>query len=241
MGMPVQLEITDEHAPLELYERVFDYLKSIDTRFSTYIQESEVSRINRHELKEAEYSAEMQEVLSLSEETKNQTGGYFDIRTPEGLLDPSGLVKGWAINAAASIVSEAGFKDFYIEIAGDIQTNGMNAEGKEWSIGIRNPLSRDEVVKVLYPRGAGIATSGTSERGNHIYDPHAPGVHPDSYASITVIGPNVYEADRFATAAFAMGESGIRFIEALPGFEAYAINHKGIATMTSGFDSYTNI
>ncbi len=53
--------------------------------------------------------------------------------------------------------------------------------------------------------------------------------------SLTVIGPNVYEADRFATAAFAMGKNGIAFIEQLQGFEGYQIDGAGIATMTSGF------
>ena len=57
-------------------------------------------------------------------------------------------------------------------------------------------------------------------------------------ASISVIGPNVYEADRFATAAFAMGEKGIEFIEGLKGFEGYMIKNNQIAVMTSGFKKY---
>ena len=57
--------------------------------------------------------------------------------------------------------------------------------------------------------------------------------------SITVVGSDVLEADRFATAAFAMGRAGIGFIEAYPGLEAYQINAAGIATMTSGFSELT--
>jgi thiamine biosynthesis lipoprotein len=146
-----------------------------------------------------------------------------------------------AINSAAEMLLRDGFKDFYIEIAGDLQTHGVNSEGKEWSIGIRNPSSRDEVVKVLYPHGKGVATSGTYIRGNHIYTPIAVDESPSEYVSLTVIGPNIYEADRFATAAFAMGAKGIHFLESRSGFEAYAIDHKGIATMTTGFDTYTTI
>jgi thiamine biosynthesis lipoprotein len=56
--------------------------------------------------------------------------------------------------------------------------------------------------------------------------------------SLTVIGPNVYEADRFATAAFAMGKRGIYFIEQLPGFEGYMIDAAARATFTSGFERY---
>jgi thiamine biosynthesis lipoprotein len=61
----------------------------------------------------------------------------------------------------------------------------------------------------------------------------------EEIVSLTVIGPNIYEADRFATAAFAMGEKGILFIEDLAGFEGYMINHEGLATFTSGFKEYT--
>ncbi len=60
----------------------------------------------------------------------------------------------------------------------------------------------------------------------------------EGVVSLTVVGPNIYEADRFATAAFAMGEAGIMFIEKLPGFEGYMVNDNGIATFTSGFEKY---
>jgi thiamine biosynthesis lipoprotein len=56
--------------------------------------------------------------------------------------------------------------------------------------------------------------------------------------SLTVIGPDIYEADRFATAAFAMGQAGIIFVEQLEGFEGYLINQEGQATFTSGFARY---
>jgi thiamine biosynthesis lipoprotein len=117
--------------------------------------------------------------------------------------------------------------------------NGTNAEGKEWSVGIRNPFNIQEIVKVVYPRGEGIATSGSYIRGDHIYNPHKPEEKIKEIVSITVIGPDVLEADRFATAAFAMGRQGIEFIEQLKGFEGYAINAEGIATMTNGFGAYT--
>ena len=63
----------------------------------------------------------------------------------------------------------------------------------------------------------------------------------EEIVSISVIGQNIYEADRFATAAFAMQKEGINFIERLDGLEAYMIDNKGIATMTSGFEKYTKI
>ena len=75
-------------------------------------------------------------------------------------------------------------------------------------------------------------------RGQHIYNPKKPDEKINDIVSLTVIGPNVYEADRFATAAFAMGKDGIYFIEKLPDFEGYMIDKDGIAKMTSGFEQY---
>jgi FAD:protein FMN transferase len=91
---------------------------------------------------------------------------------------------------------------------------------------------------VLALSDCGVATSGTAIRGQHIYDPLQPGVPLLEVLSLTVIGPNIYEADRFATAAFAMGKRGIQFIETLPGFEGYLIDANARATYTSRFERY---
>ncbi len=248
MDMPIEIELPvadiDAHKAIE---DAFAYLISVDERFSTYKEDSEISRINRGELMLAASSEEMKEVFALGEKTKKETHGFFDIHRPDpstpfgagGLIDPSGIVKGWAILNTAKIIRNAGFENYFINAGGDIASHGKNAAGEEWSVGIRNPFNTNEIVKVVYPRGKGIATSGSYIRGDHIYNPHAPEEKLRDIVSITVIGPDVLEADRFATAAFAMGKDGIAFIETLPGFEGYAIDAHGIATMTSGFASYT--
>lgn len=236
MGMPVAVEIVG--ASDDAAQEIFKYFRSVDDTFSTYKEGSEISRINRGELTPSEYSNDVEEVLRLSEETKQLTGGFFDITTPHGTLDPSGLVKGWAINNAAKLLRSRGHENFYIEIGGDIATSGVNEKGEEWCIGIRNPSKREEIVKVVVPRGKGVVTSGTAARGSHIWDPHTGKEVETDVLSLTVIGPNVYEADRFATAAFAMGLVGISFIESLEGFEGYQITADGLASMTSHFSDY---
>ena len=102
----------------------------------------------------------------------------------------------------------------------------------------RNPFDGQQIIKVVHPRGRGVATSGTYVRGEHIYNPHAPDRPIADIVSLTVIGPDVLEADRFATAAFAMGRAGIQFIEAMPGLEGYVVDRSGRATLTSGFGDY---
>lgn len=236
MGMPITVEILDVGATEADIEKVFASFRAIDETFSTYKEQSEISKINRGELTGDAYSEAMKTILALSEQTRQETRGYFDIRH-DGMLDPSGIVKGWAILQAARMLKAAGFVNFFIDAGGDIQVAGTK-QGHPWRVGIRNPFNRNEYVKVLALTDKGIATSGTAIRGQHIYNPHQPQMPIEEIVSLTVIGPDVYEADRFATAAFAMGKRGIYFIEQLSGFEGYMIDASARATFTSGFERY---
>lgn len=250
MGMPIEIEIVPTSPRFrgasgteveEALEKAFAYLVAVDNRFSTYKPESEIMQINRRELTHEAASAEMKEIFDLAEKTKQETNGFFDIKQSNGSLDPSGVVKGWAIKNAAEGIRTEGFENYFVNAGGDIASRGRNEKGEEWSVGIKNPFNQTEIVKVVYPRGKGIATSGSYIRGAHIYNPHDPAQRLDNLVSLTVIGSDVLEADRFATAAFAMGEEGIAFIENLDGFEGYAITKDGIATITSGFGEYTSL
>lgn len=240
MGMPITVEIVDPQATEEIFNEVFKYFTHIDEKFSTYKSTSEITAINNGILALGDASEEMQFVFMMCEETKQQTGGYFDSKTPSGKYDPSGLVKGWAIWNAAKLIEKNGFTNFYVDAGGDIQPHGHNADGGKWAVGIRNPFNQNENIKVVYIGDAheGVATSGTYIRGNHIYNPRRVGEPVSEMVSLTVIGPNIHDADRFATAAFAMGTDGIRFIEQLPGYEGYAIDKDKVATMTTGFEKY---
>ena len=125
-----------------------------------------------------------------------------------------------------------------MDAGGDIQACGKNSQGEKWRVGIRNPFNMNEIVKVLSVSDGGVATSGTYVRGQHVYNPKNSGDTLTDILSLTVIGPDVYEADRFATAAFAMGRSGIDFLEYLPEFEGYMIDKDKQATYTTGFMRY---
>ena len=239
MGMPIMVEIVDPFVRDEIFSSVFDYFISIDERFSTYKETSEITKINQGLITVSDYSDDMKTVFALCEETKKLTHGYFDIQGRSGKIDPSGLVKGWSIFHAAELLKKMGCKNFFIDAGGDIEAFGKNRHGELWSVGIRHPFNENEIVKVVYLKNQGIATSGTYIRGQHIYNPFDKKRLITDIVSLTVIGPNVYEADRFATAAFAMGRTGISFIESLPGFEGYVIDKEGKATMTTNFAYYT--
>lgn len=237
MGMPVTLEVVDKAASEPLFGEVFDYFIYVDEKFSTYKDSSEISRINRGELKFEDASEDMKIIFDLAEQTRRESNGYFDIHH-NGIMDPSGIVKGWAIYNAAEILRKKGFENFYVDAGGDIQARGKNSQGENWRVGIRNPFNMDEIVKIISVSDCGVATSGTYVRGQHIYNPKNDGEDITDILSLTVIGPDVYEADRFATAAFAMGRAGIDFIEYLPRFEGYMIDKDKQATYTTGFARY---
>lgn len=237
MGMPITVEIVDSTATDAITNAVFDYFDRVDRKFSTYKADSEISQINRGELTLSDVSPEMQEIFALAKQTRLETDGYFDIWHKD-MYDPSGIVKGWAIFQAARLLKDEGFENYYVEAGGDVQAEGKNALGTKWRVGIRNPFNLNEIVKVVGASGCGVATSGTSIRGQHIYNPKKDGELLTEIVSLTVIGPNIYEADRFATAAFAMGREGIYFIERRQGLEGYMIDQNGKATLTTGFGHY---
>lgn len=240
MGTPIIIEIIDKEAKQKLFDEVFDYFRYVDEKFSTYKSESEISAINNKKLVEENWSEDMKKIFELGAETEKLTDGYFNIVTPEGAFDPSGIVKGWSIMNAANILKNRGVKNFCVEAGADIQTCGTNGDGQPWSVGIQNPFNKKrEIVKKVYLKNKGIATSGSYVRGNHIYNPKNLQSDLKDIVSLTVIGPNIFEADRYATAAFAMGTDGIFFIDELSGFEGYSIDKNGVATMTRGFNKYT--
>jgi FAD:protein FMN transferase len=248
MGMPITVAIPDrermdDHAPGRAFatveqaaDAVFGYFRKVDERFSPYKPESETSRIGRGAVLPSELSPEMQEVLRLSEETRRMTNGYFDVWF-KGRFDPSGLVKGWAISKAAEILDADGLVSFSIEAGGDIETRGANDDGLPWVVGIRNPFDPSTIIRSVRLGSRGIATSGTYIRGEHIYNPRT-GKKANEIASLTVIGPNAYEADRFATAAFVMGQAGVEYVGGLSELDAYMVDWSGTATFTPGFARY---
>src|SRR5260370_31386891 len=106
MGMPITVKVVDPSVTEADIEKVFAYFRAVDDIFSTYKKHSEISKINRGELCAEEYSDEMKTILALSEQTKQQTHGYFDIHH-NVIADPSGIVKGWAIFQAATMLKKA--------------------------------------------------------------------------------------------------------------------------------------
>src|ERR1035437_4293691 len=106
MGMTISIEIVDPGINEKIFDKIFSYFEKVDETFSVYKKNSEITLINEGKIKQNEYSHDMKEIFLLADKTKKDTNGYFDIKTPEGKYNPSGLVKGWAIYDASKIILE---------------------------------------------------------------------------------------------------------------------------------------
>jgi len=224
MGTAIGIDLRDRHVSEAAVDEAFASLRAADARFSTYKRDSEVSRLGRGELTLAECSLELRRVLALSEQLRSESLGHFDVHghRADGGLDPSGVVKGWAVEQAAWILDAAGARNYAINAGGDILVRGEPQRGQPWRIGIRHPLQSDAVAHVVELRDGAVATSGAYERGEHIINPLSSAA-PRDWLSLTVIGPSLSLADAYATAAFAMGLAGLAWVNAHPGYRAMGI------------------
>jgi len=216
--------------------RTVRWLHWVDATFSPYREDSEVSRLGRGSLTLAECAPELAEVLAACADVSARSGGYFTVR-PGGRFDPSGYVKGWAVEHAAAMLTAAGSAGHSVNGGGDIQCVGEAGPGRPWRVGIADPLRPGSLALAVTGRDFAVATSGVAERGPHIIDPHT-GQPATGLASITVTGAGLAAADAYATAAFAMGPAARDWVESLEGYEAFAITPAGTAWQTSGFGAY---
>ncbi|WP_406090293.1 FAD:protein FMN transferase [Streptomyces sp. NBC_01013] len=239
MGTVFSFDIRDEPTPAirHAVQEAVQLLHRVDAVFSTYRPDSYISRLGRGEIRVGDCPPEVDEVLALCAQAAHVTDGWFST-TPAGTLDPSGLVKGWAIEAASHVLHAAGAHNSCVNGGGDLQLRGRATANSPWRIGIAHPLHSGELSTVITAgRTMAIATSGTAERGAHILDPHT-GAPAAAFASLTVIGPRLTMTDAYATAAFARGGDARDWLEALGGYEALAILPDGRSWQTSGFGQY---
>jgi thiamine biosynthesis lipoprotein len=239
MGMPILVDVRDPDVGGETLERVFDWLRLVDETFSTYREDSEISRLNRGELALADASADVREILERCGRLRDETRGYFDARAASpDRVDPSGLVKGWSVDRAAAILDQAGLRHYAVDAGGDIRLRGGALPETRWRVGIQHPLVADRVAAVVAATDVAVATSGAYNRGDHVLDPHTRRP-PAGVLSVTVVGPELATADAYATAAFAMGRTGPRWLASLRDHESLTILDDGTTLSTPRFPRAT--
>jgi thiamine biosynthesis lipoprotein len=186
------------------------FVHEVDEVFSTYKDGSFVSRLRRGEISIDACPADLQKVWNLCAVARDLTEGAFDPWAVAGGFDPSGYVKGWAADRVAQILLDAGCENVQVNAAGDLTLRGGVVEkgvAGPWKIGVVNPENRHEVLRIFEITDGAIATSGTYERGAHIFDPHT-GTIAIGAKSATVLGPDGGLTDALATALMVSGEDG---------------------------------
>ncbi len=236
MGIPVIVEVADGEVDEADVDRAFEWLRFVDRTFSTYIPDSEVSRINAGRLALRDAHPAVRSVVRRCEELRRQTLGYFDIAAAGGDgrgIDPSGFVKGWAIEGAGRLLARAGARNWHVNAGGDIRLHGAPPGAAGWRVGIQHPRERMAIAAVLELCEGAVATSGAYERGEHIVDPHT-GKPPSGIESVTIIGRNLATVDAYATAAYAMGRKGAQWAASLQGHGAIVIFDDGRIAYSAG-------
>lgn len=224
MGLPISVALRGRHADDErggaAWLEAIRLLRDVDRVFSTYRADSVISRLGRGELPEGDCPPEVAEVLALGERARVESGGAFDVRrsAPDGrlVLDPSGVVKGWAVQRAARPLTALPETDVCLSAGGDMVSRVAGPDRPAWRIGIENPHRPDRLVTVVPLRDGALATSALTHRGAHILDARTGNV-PCGVASVTVVADDLTWADIDATAAFAQGPDALRWLETRPG------------------------
>lgn len=222
-------------------EAAFAALRRADHVFSTYRQDSTLLRDRAGSRPCAADSADLDEVFSLCAEAMTRTQGFFDpaVRTPSGVvLDPTGLVKGWAVQRASGVLAELGEHDHYVAVAGDLSLAVHREDTAPWQVGISSPFDRDTLVTTTKVGTGAVATSGTGERGGHVRDPFT-GRFATELASVTVLGPELVWADVYATAALARGLDALRWLPTLAEHEWFVVAADGCRWRSPGWTGPT--
>lgn len=169
---------------------------------------------------------------------KNIAGAYCDL---------SAIAKGFAVDAVAEFLKHAGYKNFLVEIGGEIRAGGVKANGEVWRIGVATPMNKGGIQKVVRVSDTGMATSGDylnyfekdGVRYSHTIDPVTGRPIMHNLASVTVIHPSCMLADGYATAIDVMGpDKGFEFAlkMELPLFMIVRSDNGFIEKMTPQFE-----
>lgn len=159
------------------------------------------------------------------------------------LIDPGGIMKGYAAGRAAEVLKKHGIVSGIVAIAGDIRAYGLKPDGSPWRVGIRDPAAQeqDKVMATLELRDMSISTSGDYERFfilngrrfHHLISPKT-GYPAEECQSASIITTEGALSDAFATGIFILGpEKGMKVLEEI-GLEGIIIDRKGSLHTTPG-------
>lgn len=234
MGMPISLALRGSHSndltARRSWRAVVERLQWIDQVFSTYRPDSFISRLGRGEISLGDCPPEVSEVLEIGERARIESDGAFDVRRRaadgSAVLDPSGVVKGWAVQRASTLLLDLDATDFCLSAGGDMVCHVAAVDSQPWRVGIEDPRDPSRLVAVVPVRNSAVATSALTHRDAHVVDART-GEVPREVASVTVIARDLVDADVDATAAFAQGADALTWLTSRPGRSGLVIKDDG--------------
>jgi thiamine biosynthesis lipoprotein len=216
MGMPVSIHLrgdVDSREAATGVEQAFGHLRRVDRVLSTWRTDSDLLRVSRGDLAEADAHPWLAEVRRLCTAAQFRTGGLFSAWPAAG-YDPTGLVKGWAVEGAARHLEHVPAVSWCVNAGGDLLTGaGVDAAASTWRVGVEDPADRSRVAATVELTRGGLATSGAAARGGHVLDPRT-GTPVSRPGSASVWGPSLLWADVWATSLFVDPDTGGRALAA---------------------------
>ena len=235
MGMPVsvlaRVPSAGSDAADAAVQELYASLHEVDRVFSPYKPDSDVSRLGRGEADWDDVSPDVRDVGERCAAARELTGGLFSADLPDGGWDPSGLVKGWAVERAGERLRSVEGLDWCLNAGGDVLVICPSAE--PFTIGIQDPHDPGRVVASVARHCGAVATSGTAARGAHLYDPRTGRAVQSRWLSVSVSGASLEYADILATAAFVAGDDWPAVL--LPGYEGLGVLADGNLHATAGW------
>lgn len=197
LGAPSSSEI-----PSHLRSRIISLWEDYDARFSLYRADSELSRVNSGQLTLAQSSPQLRHTYALAHEWRMLTNGSFTPERPDRTLDLNGVVKALAMHDTGNLLSTTQYHSWLLTAGGDVLSSPETTEDS-WDVGIIDPFDREALLSHVYIGQAGraIATSGSAERGDHIWKV---GGH-SRVVQASVIADSIVTADVLATAIVSAG------------------------------------
>jgi len=213
---------------------VEDLFSAADERFSLYRPESELSQVAAGTITLVNASPELRETYAAALDWRHRTAGAFTPNRPDGVVDLNGIVKAAAMRDAATVLKRAGCRDFCLNVGGDILVAGAQPDGNPWTVGLVDPRNSGALVCSIVIDGArrAVATSGSAERGDHIWLGGSGG--PAEFLQASVVANDIVTADVLATSIIAGGWATLDDITSRWDVDVLTVDRAGELLATPG-------
>jgi thiamine biosynthesis lipoprotein len=174
----------------------------------------------------------------------NEKDTTIFLKNPGMKLGLGGIGQGYIADKIKEVLKANGCIAGLVNVSGDINTWGKQPDGKDWTVGIVNPLNKNKVFATFPLNDSAVETSGSYEkyvtfngkRYSHIIDPRT-GYPASGIVSVSVFAKQTELADALATGIFVLGiEVGLDLVNQLKGIGCIIVDDKGAIHASKNID-----